>query len=68
MKIKDCKCYIPFILSVILFVISLFWFTSTHIDWISNDAEKLEFEIKLPVIEWNKYTTLSKQLEVNKID
>jgi hypothetical protein len=68
MKIKDCKCYIPFILSVILFGISLFWFASTHIDWNASEEEQLEFEIKLPVIEWNKYTSLSKQLEVNKID
>ncbi len=68
MKIKDCKCYIPFVISVILFGISLFWFASTHIDWSANGEEHLEFEIKLPVIEWNKYTGLSKQLEVNKMD
>lgn len=68
MKIKDYKCYIPFVASIILFAITLFWFISTQISWNGNGEEKLELEIKLPVLEWNKYTSLSKQYETNKIN
>lgn len=68
MKIKDCKCYLPFIASIFLFLISVIWFISVHIDWNDDDRKELEVEITLPVIEWNKYTSLSKQYDLNKID
>ena len=68
MKIKDCKCYFPFVVSIILFAITLFWFISAHIGWDDSGEEKLELEINLPVIEWSKYTSLSKQYDLSKID
>ena len=68
MKLKDCKCYLPFIASVLLFIVTAIWFVSAYIHWNGKPEEEIKVEIKLPVIEWNKYTNLSKQYDLNKID
>lgn len=68
MNIRNYKNYIPFIISIILFAITLFWFVSPQISRNGVADEELQLEIKLPVIEWNKYTNLSKQYDLSKID
>ncbi len=68
MNIRNYKCYVPFIVSIMLFAITLFWFVSPQISKNGVIDEELQLEIKLPVIEWNKYTNLSKQYDLSKID
>lgn len=68
MDIRNYKNYIPFIISIILFAITLFWFVSPQISRNGVADEELQLEIKLPVIEWNKYTNLSKQYDLSKIN
>ena len=68
MNIRNYKNYAPFIVSIMVFAITLFWFVSPQIGRNGVIDEELQLEIKLPVIEWNKYTNLSKQYDLSKID
>lgn len=62
MNLKDYKNYWAFILSVILFLIMAILSLKTylhHREPINND--EYEIEVNLPIMNWGKYTNLSKQ-------
>lgn len=68
MKIKNYKSYLPLGLSVLLFITVIFWLLSLYFNLDGKLEEETKVEIKLPVIEWNKYMELPKQYEPNKVD
>jgi hypothetical protein len=68
MKIKNYKSYLPFGLSMLLFFVVILWLLSLYFNLNGKLEEETKVEIKLPVIEWNKYMELPKQYEPNKVD
>lgn len=68
MNIKDYKSYLPFAITIGFFIIALSYATLMYLTW-NNDVEdgEIQVEVKLPVINWNSYTTLSKQYDSAKI-
>jgi len=68
MKVKNYKSYLPFGLSMLLFITVIFWLLSLYFNLNGKLEEETKVEIKLPVIEWNKYMELPKQYEPNKVD
>ena len=65
---KNYKSYLPFGLSMLLFLTVIFWLLSLYFNLNGKLEEETAVEINLPVIEWNKYTELPKQYEPNKVD
>lgn len=62
MDIKKYKNYLTIILTVILFLTILIFNLIIYLNWdgdISNEENSVE--VNLPIIEWAKYTDLSKQ-------
>ncbi len=68
MKIKNYKSYLPFGLSMLLFFVVILWLLSLYFNLNGKLEEETKVEIKLPIIEWNKYMELPKQYEPNKVD
>ena len=68
MKIKNYKSYLPLGLSMLLFFVVILWLLSLYFNLNGKLEEETKVEIKLPVIEWNKYMELPKQYEPNKVD
>lgn len=68
MKIKNYKSYLPFGISMLLFLTVIFWLLSLYFNLNGKLEEETTVEIKLPVIQWNKYMELPKQYEESKVD
>lgn len=68
MKINNYKSYLPFGLSMLLFFVVILWLLSLYFNLDGKLEEETKVEIKLPIIEWNKYMELPKQYEPNKVD
>ena len=68
MKIKNYKSYLPFGVSMLLFFVVILWLLSLYFNLNGKLEEETMVEIKLPVIEWNKYMELPKQYEESKVD
>lgn len=68
MEIKDYKNYLPFIISVTLFVIAFIYCVFLYINWNEKLDDGIEsVEVNLPIIDWAKYTGLSKQYQNGSI-
>ena len=65
---NNYKSYLPFGLSMLLFLTVIFWLLSLYFNLNGKLEEETAVEINLPVIEWNKYTELPNQYEPNKVD
>jgi hypothetical protein len=69
MDIRDYKSYWPFVITVILFVVIAVYSLSIYFKWgISTDEVQTQVEVNLPVIDWNKYTVLSKQYQPDNLN
>lgn len=58
------KNYIPFLISLALFLIILFCSLVIYLKWdqpVTEEASSVE--VNLPVLDWQRYSTLSKQYE-----
>lgn len=56
------KEYLPFIASILMFLIILIYSAVLYIDWNKNITKKdYQVEVSLPIIDWQKYSNLSKQ-------
>ncbi len=61
-KIKKNKPFIIFIISVFLFILALFYLLSIYVNVNNNNnLEESSIEVSLPVINWQKYSNLSKR-------
>lgn len=69
MELKNYKNYLQFLVSIVLFVVILIYSLVIYFGWNNPiDKSKQEIEVALPVIDWQKYTNLSKQYEKDKIE
>ena len=68
MNIKDSKDYLPFLISMTLFLVIIFVCFSLYLGWDEELKEEPSLEVNLPVIEWGKYAGLSKQYKNDTID
>ena len=58
------KNYIPFLISLALFLGMLLYALVIYVKWDRPVEEKVSaVEINLPVLDWQRYSTLSKQYE-----
>ncbi len=61
-KIRKNKNLIILILSAVLFILSLSYLGSVYISVNKrNHVEEMKIEVSLPVINWQKYSNLSKR-------
>lgn len=68
MGIKDFKTYLPFGISLLLFIVLTFYSVFIYLGW--DDEPQIDdksIEVTLPIINWSKYTNLSKQPYIDKI-
>ncbi len=64
MDFKKYKDYIAFALSTLLFVMGMIYLAYSYIIWDDPvDMDGNSIEVNLPIIEWGKYTELSKQYD-----
>ena len=69
MNIKEYKNYLPFAVSVILFLIVMIYGGYLYTTWEQTaPQEEMEIEVNLPIVNWSKYTSLSKQYKIDKVD
>lgn len=69
METKNFTDYLGLIAVVILFVVVMLYSVFLYLGWSETPVEIQDsVEINLPVIEWQKYSNLSKQYENNTID
>lgn len=58
------KNYISFLISLALFLIILLYSLGIYLKWNQPVEEKASsVEVNLPVLDWQRYSTLSKQYE-----
>lgn len=62
------KQYLPFIISLVIFVIGASHSLYIYLTWDNNGHQAPLIEVSLPVIEWQKYSNLSKQYEPVRIE
>lgn len=69
MELNRYKSFLPFIVSIILFVIAGIFALTAFIS-LNNPVEKDEtsVEVNLPVVNWAKYSNLSKKLDSDSIN
>lgn len=69
MELKNYKNYLQFFVSIVLFTAIVIYTLVIYFGWNNPiDKSKEEIEVALPVIDWQKYTNLSKQYEKDKIE
>lgn len=68
MNLNNNKEYLPFYALLGLFILIAGYTLFIYLKW-DEQPEKInqEVEVSLPVIEWEKYTNLSKQYENDKL-
>lgn len=64
MNIKRYKPYFSFIITIALFLVLIIYTAILYLNW-DNKVEKdtYEIEVSLPIIDWQRYSSLSKQLK-----
>lgn len=68
MELKNYKNYLQFFISIVLFTTIIIYSMVIYFGWNKAiDKSKEEIEVALPVIDWQKYTNLSKQYEKDKM-
>jgi|SaaInlStandDraft_3_1057020.scaffolds.fasta_scaffold39363_3 hypothetical protein len=69
MDINRYKSFFPFIISIVLFIIAAI-FALTTLLGLDDPVEKSEnsVEVNLPVVNWAKYSNLSKKLDNDSIN
>lgn len=69
MEIKEYKSYLSFAVSVILFLVTVGYGLYLYSSWEQAvSQEEMEIEVNLPIVNWSKYTSLSKQYKIDKIN
>lgn len=69
MELKNYKNYLQFLISMVLFIAIMVYSLVIYFGWNKAiDQSKEEIEVALPVIDWQKYTNLSKQYEKDKME
>ncbi len=69
MELKNYKNYLQFLVSIVLFIAIVIYSLVIYFGWNNPiDKSKQEIEVALPVIDWQKYTNLSKQYEKDKME
>jgi hypothetical protein len=69
MNLKNIKVYLPFIISITLFLILIGSSVYIYSNWHNEKSPNGEsVEINLPVINWGAYSNLSKKYEPDNIN
>jgi len=64
MNIRRYKPYLSFLSLIALFLVLVIYTTLLYINWEKPlEKEAYELEVSLPIIDWQKYSSLSKQYE-----
>lgn len=61
MNLKKIKNYLFFIAAVLCFAISVIYSLNIYLDWGKVKPNEKNLEVSLPIMDWNKYSNLSKQ-------
>lgn len=69
MNIKVYKNYFSFIISIAIFIVIIGYSLFVYMKWnvITDEKNKSSVEVNLPVINWDKYSNLSKKFENDNI-
>ena len=69
MKLKKYKNYLSFAVSTLLFILIIAYSVILYAGWDNDLGDGADlFEVNLPIIDWQKYTNLSKQYEEGIIE
>lgn len=61
MNLKKIKNYLIFILSILCFAITIIYSLNIYLNWDKVIQDEEILEVSLPIMDWNKYSNLSKQ-------
>lgn len=73
MNLSNAKKHLEFILITIMFTITSIFIVYIYFSW-NKELNKSEIEkqininVNLPIVDWNKYSNLSKQLSSDIVD